>query len=178
MKKSLFLIALAMMSFASIHNANAQNDNQRNNRIAEFRARQTEQLVQDLKLTAEQKTKFEAVFKNYQEELMALRQDRPQAASNDQELTDEQATARLQEVFQRQAEQFQQWQMRLDIQKKYCSEFSAFLTPQQLLRVFAPQTGRGRNGQQQRGGRGGGFGGPGGGFGGPGGGFGGPGGGF
>ena len=152
MRKSLFLIALATMFFAGINNTNAQNDNERRGRIAEFRARQTEQLIKDLNLNDEQKTQFEAVYKNYQEELIALRQERGQEASDQtQDLTDEQATARLQEVFDRQAQQIQQSQMRLDIQKKYCSEFSAFLTPQQLLKVFTPQMNR----NQQRNGRGG-----------------------
>ena len=93
------------------------------------------------------------------------------------ELTDAAATARLQELFTRQENQIQQSQQRLDIQKKYCAEFSSFLTPQQLLRVFQPQQNRvrgqmGGRGQGGRGGRGG-FGGDRGGFGGQGG-FGGP----
>ena len=49
------------------------------------------------------------------------------------EMTDEEATAQLTEVFARQAEQIQQSQLRLDIQKKYCAELSSVLTPQQLL---------------------------------------------
>lgn len=179
MKKFFLLTAVAVMSFVSVDNANAQND--REARRAEMQARQTERLVKDLKLTDEQKAKFEPIYQNYMKELFEVRQQPNREMDNQdskKDLTDAEATAKLQEVFTRQAEQIQQSQLRLDIQKKYCAELSNVLTPQQLLKVFQPQT-RNRGGQQ--GGRGGqGFGGPrGGGFGGPGGGgFGGPGGDF
>ena len=179
MKKFFLLTAVAVMSFVSVNNANAQND--REARRAELQARQTERLVKDLKLTDEQKAKFEPIYQNYMKELLEVRQLPSREADNDnskKELTDAEATAQLQKVFTRQEEQIRQSQLRLDIQKKYCAELSNILTPQQLLKVFQPQQGRNRGGQQ--GGRGGqGFGGPrGGGFGGNGGGFGGPGGDF
>ncbi len=185
MKKSVFLFAFATLTLGNALNVNAQNDNDRAARRQEMQARITEQLIKDLKLTDEQKAKFEPIFANYQKELAALRQDqnRDQAEQrNKKDLTEAEATAQLQEVFTRQEEQIQQSQLRLDIQKKYCAELSGVLTPQQLLKVFQPQQNRNRQGGQgNRGGFGGqrgGFGGPGGGFGGPGGGFGGPGGGF
>ena len=170
MKKFFLLTAVAVMSFVSVNNANAQND--REARRAELQARQTERLVKDLKLTDEQKAKFEPIYQNYMKELLEVRQLPSREADNDnskKELTDAEATAQLQKVFTRQEEQIRQSQLRLDIQKKYCAELSNILTPQQLLKVFQPQT-RQRNGQQ--GGRGGqGFGGNrGGGFGGSGGG--------
>ncbi len=175
--KKFFLIALAAMTLAST-NANAQ-DNNREARRAEMQARQTERLIKDLKLTDEQKTKFEPIYNNYQKELAALREDRNREQDDNQrdkkELTDAEATAQLQEFFSRQEQQIQQSQLRLDIQKKYLAEFSNVLTPQQLLKVFRPQFGRNRQqqggprgGQGFRGPRGGGFGGPGGNFGGPG----------
>ncbi len=179
MKKIFLLTAVAVMSFVSVNNANAQN-NDREGRRAEMQARQMERLEKDLKLTDEQKAKFEPIYQNYMKELFGVRQqpNREQAdQDNKKELTDAEATAQLQQVFERQAEQIQQSQLRLDIQKKYCAELSNVLTPQQLLKVFQPQMGRNRGGQQ--GGRGGfGGGGPrgggprgGGGFGGPGGDF-------
>ncbi len=180
MKKTIiYLMTIAAMTFGSIDKACAQ-DNDRESRRAEFQARQTERLIKDLKLTDEQKAKFEPIYQNYQKELASLFQQRQETNNeNEKELTDAAATARLQEIFNRQAEQIQQSQQRLDIQKKYCAELSSILTPQQLLRVFQPQQNRNRNNQQgnrggrgqggPRGGFGGGFGGPEGGFGGPGG---------
>ena len=122
------------------------------------------------------------IYERYLNELAATRtqqnRDR-QAEQNKKDMSDAEATAKLNEQFARQAEQIQQQQLRLDIQKKYCAEFSSVLTPQQLLQVFQPQQMFNRQGQQGgRGNRGGfGGGGPRGGFGGGGGGFGGPGGG-
>jgi uncharacterized membrane protein YgcG len=185
MKKSIFMLAMAAMMFGSVSNTNAQDDNnQRQARRSDMRGRQTERLMKDLKLTDEQKAKFEPIYKNYQTELSALRTPRQQvdgqtgASAQDgsdkkEELTDAAATARLQTIFDRQAQQIQLSQQRLDIQKKYCAELSAFLTPQQLLRVFRPQQNPNQR-QQGRGGqgRGGDFGGgrgPRGGFGGQGG---------
>lgn len=177
MKKTLLTLALAFLTIGNV--AMAQNNNDA--RRAEMQARQMERLERDLKLTDEQKPKFEEIYKRYQEELQSVRQNQTRNANNDndskKELTEEEATAQLAEVFAQQEAQLSQMQARIDIQKKYCAELSQVLTPQQLLKVFQPQRG------QQQGGRGnggrGGFGG-GGGFGGPGGGggFGGPGGGF
>lgn len=185
MKTSFFMIAFAAMTLGSINSTNAQTDNDGENRRAEMQTRQKERLIKDLKLSDEQKAKFEPVYEKYQAELVALRPQRQQtdgetgaSAQQDRkekkELTDAAATARLQELFTRQENQIQQSQQRLDIQKKYCAEFSSFLTPQQLLRVFQPQQNRvrGQMGGRGQGGRGG-FGGGRGGFGGQGG-FGGP----
>ena len=176
------MIALAAMTFGSINNANAQ-ENDGADRRAEMQTRQKERLIKDLKLSDEQRAKFEPIYEKYQTELASLRPQRQQtdgetgASAQDKkekkELTDAAATARLQDIFTRQETQIQQSQQRLDIQKKYCAEFSSFLTPQQLLRVFQPQQNRNRaqmGGRGQggpRGGFGGGFGGPRGGFGGP-----------
>ena len=182
MKKTVFILSMAAMLFGSVINTNAQDNRNREGRRAEMQARMTERLIKDLKLSDEQKAKFEPIYQNYMNELASLRPQRQQTdgetgasqqngKKEKEELTDAVATSRLQAIFDRQAEQIQQSQQRLDIQKKYCAELSGILTPQQLLRVFQPQQQQ-RNGQ--RGGQGrGGQGGPRGGFGGPGGGFGG-----
>ena len=159
MKKIIIAIAVAILTFTGANNANAQNDNDRDARRQEMQARQTERLIKDLKLTDEQKEKFEPIYKRYLTELASARQSetRDQRADDEKkELTDEQATARVQEIFARQEQQIQQSQLRLDIQRKYCAEFSAVLTPQQLVRVFTPQMGRGNQRQGSRGGFGGG----------------------
>jgi Spy/CpxP family protein refolding chaperone len=163
MKKTIILTALVAFLFGTINTISAHDDSRRQ----EFMARQTERLVKNLKLDGDKKTQFEAIYKRYQEELAATRQQqaRQRDDDNNKNLSDEEATAKLTEIFARQAEQIQQQQRRLDIQQKYCAELSAILTPQQLLQVFQPQ-GRqgGRQGQGGRGGfgggsRGGGFGG-------------------
>ena len=188
------LITMATLALGFTANANAQ-DNDRASRRAEMQTRQRERLAKDLKLTDEQKTKFNDVYARYQEELNALMapaagvdaqtgasaQQETKSKKDKKELTDEEAATELQKYFDQQAQQVQRQQARLDVQKKYCAELSAFLTPQQLVKVFRQQQQRGRdgNGDGQRGQRGGGQrggfgGGPrggGGGFGGPGGGF-------
>lgn len=174
MKTNFRILAVVAMLFGFLHNTNAQDNNDRGARRQEMQARQTERLIRDLKLTDEQKGKFGPIYARYLEEMAATRTQQNRNRQNDnKDLSDEEATAQLNEQFARQAEQIQQQQLRLDIQKKYCAEFSAVLTPQQLLKVFQPQVGQQFNRQGQQGGRGprGGFGGGGrGGFGGPGGG--------
>ena len=188
------LITLATITLGSNATINAQEDS-RQDRFAVMQTRQKERLVKSLNLTDEQKAKFEEAYTRYQGELNALRPQRSEAdaqtgatpqdsQSGDKakkkerkELSDAEATTQLQAHFDRQAEQIQRQQARLDIQKKYCAEMSAFLTPQQLLKVFSQPEG-GNRGQQagrgRQGGRGGFGGGPRGGFdGGPRGGFGG-----
>jgi Spy/CpxP family protein refolding chaperone len=173
MKKIIILTAVAAFLLSTV-SVNAQDRNDRDSRRQEMQARQTERIVKDLKLEGEKKTQFEAIYKRYMEELAATRTGQNRERDDEKkDLTDEEATAKLNEVFARQAEQIQQQQLRLDIQKKYCAELSAILTPQQLLQVFQQQGG-GRQGGGRQGGRqgnrGGFGGGPRGGFGGPGGG--------
>lgn len=181
MKKTIFLTAMVAFLFGAISTINAQDD--RDARRQEMQTRQTERLIKDLKLDGEKKTQFETIYKRYLEELAATRPQQTRDRENERtkkDLSEEEATAKLNEIFSRQAEQVQQQQLRLDIQKKYCAELSSVLTPQQLLIVFQQQNARqgNRQGGPQQGGRGGfGGGGPRGGFGG-GGGFGGPGGDF
>ncbi len=175
MKASIFTLALTALLFGSALNTNAQENNDRESRRAEMRTKQMERVVKNLKLSDEQRTKFEPIYTSYQDELFALmapkgKMDGGKKADakkkgkdkkDKEELTDAEAAERLQQVFDRQAEEIQKSQQRLDIQKKYCAQFSSFLTPQQLLRLFQPR-GQQRNGRQQgrsaqngRGGRGG-----------------------
>ena len=162
MRQTIFgLVALAAVTFG-IHADTYAQDNNRENRRAEMQARQRERLVKELKLTDEQKPKFEETYTRYQSELASLRNQSEVDATtgatlqkdsdsdkkdkkDKQELTDAEATARLQAYFDQQTAQLQRQQMRLDIQKKYCAEFSAFLSPQQIVKMF-------REGQRARGG--------------------------
>lgn len=162
---------LAVVAFASVQTVSAQDD--RDARRQEMQKRMMERVEKDMKLDDSKKAKFEEIYGRYQNELMAVRsnrqgdQARERNQKKPQELTDAEATARLQEQFERQAEQIQQQQARLEIQKKYCAEFSSVLTPQQLVILYQPAQ-QGRGGNRQGGGRGG-FGGGRGGFGGTGG---------
>ncbi|MCR5820397.1 MAG: hypothetical protein K6F94_05565 [Bacteroidaceae bacterium] len=172
MKKSLFAIMLAVVSFACVQTANAQDN--RDARRQEMQKKMMERVEKNIKLDDSKKAKFEEIYSRYQTELFSVRSDRQNARQRDEKkaekLTDDEATARLQAQFQRQAEQIQQQQTRLEIQKKYCAEFSSVLTPQQLVILYQPQQERGnrQGGQRQGGQRQGGFGAPGagGGFGG------------
>lgn len=175
------LIAVAVISFGCATGSYAQDNTDRAARIADMQARQTERLTKELNLTDEQKDKFTEVFARYSAEMAALRpgNDRPDAKTGatqqqnakqkapKKELTDEEANARLDALFTAQAEQIKKSQARLDAQKKYRTEFSTFLTPQQMLKVFRPQQQPSRNGggnqlgnirNSQRGGQGGGHG--------------------
>ena len=70
MKKTIILTALVAFLFGTINTISAQDDSRRQ----EFMARQTERLVKNLKLDGDKKTQFEAIYKRYQEELAATRQ--------------------------------------------------------------------------------------------------------
>ncbi|MBO4906785.1 MAG: hypothetical protein J5486_07115 [Bacteroidaceae bacterium] len=176
MKKTIFALALAIGALFT-NTLSAQESDNRDSRRAEYQARQTERLIKDLKLDDAKKQQFEPIYQRYLNELSATmpqRQAEERQRQNADNLSDAEATTQLQAMFDKQEQQIQQQQLRLEIQKKYLAEFSAILTPQQLLRVFTPQQrNRGGNGGGRQGGRGprgDGFGGGprGGGFGGPG----------
>ena len=72
MKQTLFGLALlATITFGFANNTNAQDNQGQNQRRAEMQARQRERLEKDLKLTDEQKPKFEEVYGRYQQELLS-----------------------------------------------------------------------------------------------------------
>ena len=70
MKKILFILSMAAMLFGSVNNTNAQDNRGREGRRAEMQARATERLIKDLKLSDEQKAKFEPIYQNYLKGLM------------------------------------------------------------------------------------------------------------
>lgn len=157
MKKTIFATVLAIAGMMFTTSVSAQDNDNRAARRAEFQARQTERLMKDLKLTDEQKQKFEPAYQRYLEELnatLSLDEANNRSQQDYDKLTDAEATEQLQQHFTRQEAQLLQQQTRLEIQKKYLAEFSAILTPQQLLRVFRPQNQRNGNDFRGRGGRG------------------------
>lgn len=188
MKKFCLVMAMALMSVASVKAQGGQmNEEDRARMREEMVKRQTEALVKDLKLSGDEKTAFEELYAKYQGELMETfqfqRRDRDSEGERKKlsEMSDEEITARIQEAFDRQEKQIEQQKARLEIQKKYYAEFAKTLKPNQLIRIFGQQRQQGQRGEGQRGdgqrgqgqrggfqgGRGGGFGGPGGPFGGP-----------
>jgi len=193
MKKTIIMAVVALMSCTALfaQEREQMSAEDRAKAIAERIERSSERMAKDFDLKDETKTTFISIYTAYQQEMFATNQfqgqrfEQPNGEDEKKKLSDEEATAKIQENFTRQEQQIATMQKRLDIQKKYSEEFARVLTPQQVLKVFTPQRGQGR-GQGQRGqgdgerrgnfeggGRGG-FGGPRGGFGGgPGGGFGG-----
>lgn len=193
MKKTIFLAVIALVCCAALsaQERERMSEEERAKAIAERIEKAAERMAKDFDLKEDAKKTFISTYTAYQKEMFATNQaqgQRFEQADRDEEkkLTDEEATAKIKENFDRQEQQIATMQKRLDVQKKYSEELAKILTPQQVLKVLTPQRGQGGRGQGQRGqgdgerrgnfegGPRGGFGGgPRGGFGGPGGGFGG-----
>jgi len=154
MKKTLFMMALA--AIVSI-NASAQRQQMTQEQIEAFQAqmtqRQAERLAQDFELKDEAQAKFIATYTEYQRVLMAV-QSTPQQMGNRQQaqdpkkMTDEEATAQIDQAFARQEEQIKVMQQRLIVDRAYYEEFKKTLTPQQLVQIFGRQQRYGMFGQQ------------------------------
>ena len=190
MRKTIIVAVLAFMGFTAVRAQEGRNEEERSKAVAERIEKSAERMAKEFALKDEEKATFIKIYTEYQREMFATNQSRGQRVEipgreEEKKLSDEEATAKIKENFERQEQQIATMQKRLDIQKKYSEEFAKVLTPQQVLKVLTPQRGQGGRGQGQRGEgdgerRGGFEGGPRGGFGGGprGGGFGGPGGGF
>lgn len=188
MKKTVIVAVLALMSYTMLNAQERMSEEERAKAIAERIDKSAERVAKDFGLKDEAKKTFVSIYTEYQKEMFATNQLQGQRQNfgnreeENKELSEEEATAKIKENFDRQEQQIATMQKRLDVQKKYSEEFAKVLTPQQVLKVLTPQRGQGGRGQRgnDEGGRRGNFeGGPRGGFGGgPRGGFGGPGGGF
>lgn len=192
MKKTIILVVLALLGSTAVCAQERMSEEERAKAIEERIERSANRMAEELGLkAADTKKAFVETYTAYQKEMFATnqmqgqRQERADREEEKKELSNEEASAKIKENFDRQEQQIATMQKRLEVQKKYAEEFAKVLTPQQVLKVLTPQRGNGQRDQQQRRNgdnnrRGGNFeGGPRGGFGGgPGGGFGGPGGGF
>ncbi len=190
MRKTIIVAVLALLCSTAVCAQERVSEEERTKSINERIEKSGERLAKEFKLEDEAQKTFLSIYSDYQKEMFAtnqLRGQRPEFAGRDEEkkeMSDEEATAKIKEGFERQEQQIATMQKRLEVQKKFAEEFGKVLTPQQVLKVLTPQRGNGNREQLQRrnadGERRGGFeGGPRGGFGGgPRGGFGGPGGGF
>ncbi len=177
MKRTMILMA-AFAMFSLSMSAQGQRQRLGAEEIAKLRAeqvqKQADRLAKDLDLKDDAKANFVAMYTDYQNALADVRmvardEDREDADADrdnrkEKDLTDEEATKRLEEVFARQEEQIEQSKKSLEVTREYYAKFKETLTPQQLLKVFSQQQRGGRGG---RGGQGGEQGGPMGGQGGP-----------
>lgn len=155
MKKTIMIAAMAIIGMGNV--SAQQNGQDREQMRTEMIAKAAERQAENFKLKGDKREAFMETFKQYQTEMFSTNQPRPRedASQEEENLTDEQAAAKLEENFARQAQQIETMQKRLDIQKKYAPEFAKVLTPQQVLKVMAqPRGGQGqRPGQAQRGGQ-------------------------
>ena len=186
MRKTIVMAVVALLSCAALSAQERMSAEEREKAINERIEAAGTRMAKDFKLKDDAEKTFIETFTAYQKEMFATNQmqggrNREQDDEK-KEMTDEEATTRIQENFDRQEQQIQTMQKRLEVQKKYAAEFGKVLTPKQVLKVLTPQRGQGGRGQGQRGqgngerrggfgeggGRGGFGGGPRGGFGGPG----------
>lgn len=179
MKRMLIVAALSLMAVGQVQAQDEQTDESREAKRTELIAKSGERLAKSFSLEGDAKESFLATYAAYQQEMFATNgrrertaEARRQDGEGKKELTDEQATERIEANLKRQEQQAGQLQKRLEIQKRYYAEFQKTLKPVQILKAMFPQRARQQQGQQQNQGgfRRGGFGGPGGpgGFGGPG----------
>lgn len=173
MKKTFVLAVLALVAFAAVSAQERMSDEERAKAIAERIEKAAERMAKDFDLKDDKKEAFKSAYVAFQKDMFStnFRQARDDEEAEKKELTDAEATAKIQENISRQEQQIAAMQKRLEVQKKYVEEFSKTLTPQQVLKVISPQRMQGRpsQGQRQQGQRGqnaGGRGGFGGGFGG------------
>ena len=161
MKRMLIIAALGLMAVGQVQAQDEQTDESREAKRTELIAKSGERLAKSFSLEGDAKENFLATYAAYQQEMFATNERRERTAEarrqdgeGKKELTDEQATERIEANLKRQEQQAGQLQKRVEIQAMF------------------PQRARQQQGQQQNQGgfRRGGFGGPGGpgGFGGPG----------
>ena len=184
----MIMAVLALVSFTALSAQERMSEEERAKAIAERIDKSADRMAKEFGLKDDAKKTFVGISTDYQKEMFATNQLQGQRFNQGnrddekKELSEEEATAKIKENFERQEQQIATMQKRLEVQKKYSEEFAKVLTPQQVLKVLTPQRGQGGRGQGQRGDgnserRGNFEGGPRGGFGGgPRGGFGGPGG--
>ncbi len=180
MRKTLIVLALGLLAVGRVSAQSDEGGEGREARRAELIQKSGERLAKSFGLENAVRDSFLAIYTEYQTEMFATNEPRghreagqAQESDGKKELTNEQATQRIEENIQRQKRQAEQLQKRIDIQTRYQERFQKVLTPVQTLKAMFPQRPRPQGNNQQGGGQGrrGGFGGPGGmgGFGGPGG---------
>ena len=156
MKKTIIVAVLALMTSTIVYAQERMSAEDRAAAMAERIKNAADRSASEFKLKDDAKKAFIETYTAYQKEMFAtnqfqgLRSDQI-GRDEDKKLTDEEATAKIQENFTRQEQQIATMQKRLEVQKKYAEEFGKVLTPQQVLKVLTPQRGQGGRGQGQRG---------------------------
>lgn len=155
MRKTIVMAVVALMSCAALNAQERMSAEEREKAISERIEAAGTRLAKEFKLKDDAQKTFVETFTAYQKEMFATNQTQGvrgrEQGEETKELTDEEATAKIQENFTRQEQQIATMQKRLEVQKKYAEEFGKVLTPQQVLKVLTPQRGQGGRGQGQRG---------------------------
>lgn len=104
--------------------------------------KQAEQLADEFKLKDEARVHFMSLYQNYQADMAkhaedAFRQMRPNQDIDN--LSEEDAAARLKTLFDDKAQQIVTLYNRLEVEKKYYEEFAKTLSSKQLLKIFSPR---------------------------------------
>lgn len=175
MKKTILILfvafSCAVLSAGAQRHHRVNDDNGRSVQRREMVKRQASVLSQRMELDNVTAAWFEPLFIEYHDSLSAIRSTTfPERDKKIDALSDLEAEQMI-------LDKFKADEQTLAVRRAFYERFKERLTPQQLIRIFAQQSGPGQRGGQQGGPRGG-FGGPEGpgGFGGPGpGGYGGPG---
>lgn len=119
--------------------------------------RRAESMADELKLKDDAKTAFVERYKAYLQEMFTARMDgmqqnqqNQQNRSKNENLTDEEAKALIQQHFDQSTQQIVNSYNVLNVEKKYYEEFAKTLTPQQLVKVFIPDVRANSNRTQMR----------------------------
>ena len=162
MRKTIIVAVLALMSTTAVC---AQERTSAEDRAASMTERinnSAKRMAKEFDLKEDAQETFVKIYTDYQKEMFATNQNRlqrvelPGRDDAEKKLSDEEATAKIKENFERQEQQIATMQKRLEVQKKYAEEFGKVLTPQQVLKVLTPQRGQGggRDQMQRRNGNG------------------------
>lgn len=136
---------------------NRGNDGRPQLSMEERLERRAVRMADEFGLKDETRVKFMASYKAYMQQMMRHRVAETQMEGENRkkpaDYTDEEAKARVQVEFDRKAQSIVDAYNRLDVEKKYYEEFSTYLNPKQLMRIFVPvrgpRDGMSRNGFRQ-----------------------------
>lgn len=148
MKKRLKFFAIAAMALVCFsanaqNNANNSDKKDRNVLRQEFAAKTARAVAKELDLTTENTEKYVDTYVRCQNEIWALRGDRPEKdaakdrpgkkhrkqAKNDRQQQKEMTDSAMRAGFDRE-------QRMLDIRKKYYDEYLTFMTPEQIAKSY------------------------------------------
>ena len=127
MKKTIIVAVLALMTSTIVYAQERMSAEDRAAAMAERIKNAADRSASEFKLKDDAKKAFIETYTAYQKEMFAtnqfqgLRSDQI-GRDEDKKLTDEEATAKIQENFTRQEQQIATMQKRLEVQKKYAEE--------------------------------------------------------